>query len=133
MSYQKFEKNGVEYTLFLGMHIRSSCSMIEESGQLYAFLSKRIRWLQRNGKFFLDIPFVKDNLTKGEGRLFDCYAWNDLILTAEAVRVNFWKVLTRRGLDYMPKFLEKHPAVVAAYEKSTWDSYTSLYAKQKKK
>ncbi len=101
----------------------------QEGGRFRTLISDGIGWVQRNGHYFLDEAFTKNNLTVGEHRLIDCYAWNDLILTAEAVRTEFWKVLARRGLEHMPEFLEKHPEVVKAYERSTWDSHTSLYAK----
>jgi hypothetical protein len=57
--------------------------------------------------------------------------YTDLILTAEAVRHNAWKVLSYRGMKYLDWFLRDFPEAKARYDHAVWDSHTSLFAKMK--
>jgi len=79
-----------------------------------------------------DEQWVRDNVSRKGVRLLETYDWADLILTAEAIRTKFWKVLQRRGLEHMDEFLETHPEVKERYAEAIWDSHTSLFAKQKR-
>jgi hypothetical protein len=55
--------------------------------------------------------------------------YTDLILTAEAIRHNAWKLLSYKGRMYLQDFLQDFPDSRAEYNHAVWDSHTSLSAK----
>ena len=101
------------------------------NGKLMAGFSEEFRWIRKDGKYYLDNNFVRENISTGKKRLFDRYDWTDLILTRDAIRTGFWKVLQRRGLDFLEEFLDEHPEARQNYDTASWNSTTSLYAKMK--
>ncbi len=104
-----------------------------ESGEIWTGnADNQFRWLRKQDGYFLDEQWVRDNVSRKGVRLLETYDWADLILTAEAIRTKFWKVLQRRGLEHMDEFLETHPEVKERYAEAIWDSHTSLFAKQKR-
>lgn len=50
-------------------------------------------------------------------------------MTSEAIKYRAWKLLSYKGLQHFPQFLEDFPEVVAEYGIAIWDSHTSLSAK----
>jgi len=95
---------------------------------------KNFLWRLEDGKYYLDeetfnrIPagfFQRDR--KGELS----YGYTDLILTAEAIKHEAWKLLSYRGLDHLGYFMKDFPDSKQRYEQAVWDSHTSLAAKNR--
>ena len=84
-------------------------------------------WKKVNGKYYLDSrTFDRIPASFRSGSTF---GYTDLLLTAEAVRHEAWRVLSRRGLFHFDAFLEAFPDTRARFEKGIWDSHTAIYAK----
>jgi hypothetical protein len=84
-------------------------------------------WVNDDGKYSLDSKTF-DVIPAGGGGL--TMGYTDLILTAEAIRNNAWKVLSYLGSMHLEEFLDTFPESRAIYDRAVWDSHTSLYAKE---
>jgi hypothetical protein len=101
-----------------------------ESGGFSVFEDgvRKFRWEQHDGKYTLsDETF---NNIKASG-FYSCWGYVDLIMTAEAIKRNAWKVLSRKGNMYFGDFMDDFLEVRQIYEKATWDAHTSLFAKSR--
>ena len=104
----------------------------QEKGHLFVgsfFGSKEFLWMQRDKKYYLD-PETFDKIP-ASFRCSDSHhlGYTDLVLTAEAVKHNAWKVLSYKGLEHFYDFLKDFPDARLVYERAVWDSHTSLSAK----
>jgi hypothetical protein len=84
-------------------------------------------WIQKQGKYYFDKQTF-DRIPASFGSSLSL-GYVDLILTSEAIKHKAWKVLSRRGLQHCPQFLEDFPEAVPRYARAVWDSHTSLSAK----
>ncbi|MDD2823495.1 MAG: hypothetical protein PHQ59_05460 [Candidatus Daviesbacteria bacterium] len=103
----------------------------QPKGKFSISLSKgRFRWYQQEGRFYLD-PETFDRLLANTTSVLDRFGYVDLILTAEAIKNQAWKMLSRRGLIHMRKFLKDFPEANQRYEKAIFNSFLSLAAKRR--
>lgn len=91
-------------------------------------------WKMRDGRYYLDEKsFDKmpasflSSISLGHGFNF---GYCDLVLTAEAIRHQAWRLLSRHGVNHLKRFLEDFPDSRIRYEQAVWDSHTSLSAKK---
>ena len=84
-------------------------------------------WLQRQGKYYFDNATL--DRIPASFRCSGSLGYTDLILTSEAIKHKAWKVLSYRGLQHFPQFLEDFPDVIPRYTRAVWDSHISLSAK----
>jgi hypothetical protein len=86
-------------------------------------------WKCENGRYYLDDETY--NLIHSGHFDTGYFGYIDLILTSEAIKHRAWKLFGNRGIEnYLDKFLKDFPEVIPRYEKSIWDSHTSIYAKE---
>lgn len=105
------------------------------SGSFYLgpyFNTNTFRWKKNDERYFLDeltfdlIPASMNSTNRIE------LGYTDLILTAEAIKHNAWKLLSYKGRNFLQDFLRDFPESKAEYERAVWDSHTSLSAKLKR-
>ncbi len=89
----------------------------------------KFSWMREGDKYSLD-PKTFD-VIPASGFCRMAMGYTDLILTAEAVRHNAWKVLSYKGMKYLDWFLRDFPEAKSRYDLAVWDSHTSLFAKMK--
>jgi len=103
-----------------------------QSGSFYLgpyFNTDTFRWKKKDKKYLLDeltfdlIP-ASMNCAGSIG-----LGYTDLILTAEAIKHNAWKLISYKGRAHLQDFLKDFPDSRAEYERAVWDSHTSLSAK----
>lgn len=90
---------------------------------------KDFKWIKKDSKYYLD-PITFNIIPIGIG----CggIGYTDLILTAEAIRLKAWKLISYCGKRYyLDSFLKKFPDAADRHARAVWDAYTSLAAKQK--
>jgi hypothetical protein len=86
-------------------------------------------WMKSKDKYSLD-PKTFDSIPASSGaRMYMGYT--DLILTAEAIKHEAWKVLSYRGFIYLDWFLKDFSKAKTMYDRAVWDAHTSLFAKSK--
>jgi len=100
----------------------------QKEGELSNFLAPNLRWFMKNGRYYLDDSYARNNLGANRSPGGN---WTDLILTAEAVKKRFWKVIEYCGKSHMEELFIRHPSSLVEYEKAIFDSHTSLHAKGK--
>ncbi len=102
------------------------------SGSFYLgpyFNTDTFRWKKKGTRYFIDestfdlIP-ASMNCAGSIG-----LGYTDLILTAEAIKHNAWKLISYKGRAHFQDFLKDFPDSRAEYERAVWDSHTSLSAK----
>ncbi|MDP3734003.1 MAG: hypothetical protein Q8R37_02135 [Nanoarchaeota archaeon] len=109
----------------------------QEKGRLETgFDCPALRWHRKDDTYFLDQEHakkvLKDNyFNKEQMRRYPGGSWIDLILTAEAVKTGFWKVLERSGLQHLVEFFIAHPEVVQVYNQARFDMDISSFAQKK--
>jgi hypothetical protein len=90
-------------------------------------MAKNFIWDQRKGNYYLSektyrqIP-VSGILEKG---------YTDLILTAEAIKHQAWKLISYKGLQHLPRFLKEFPDSHKRYEKAVIDGELCMFAMKK--
>jgi len=90
-------------------------------------MAENFIWEQKKGRYYLSketynqIP-VSGILQKG---------YTDLILTAEAIKHHAWKLISYKGLQHLPRFLEDFPDSYKRYEKAVVDAELSMFAMKK--
>lgn len=89
-------------------------------------------WRQEGGRYFLD-PETFNRIpaslrASGEGK--HSWGYTDLVITAEAMRHGAWKLLSRRGFDHIPEFLQEFPDSRERLEEAIRDSHTFLAGKE---
>lgn len=103
-------------------------------------------WSQTNGHFSVT-PFDNNFIWTKKGELYYLddetfsripagfnvlsYGYTDLIITAEAIRHNAWKLLSYIGKRHLCQFFRDFPDSHEKYSRAVWDSHTSLFAKSK--
>lgn len=96
--------------------------------------ASRYMWLNQGGRYYFD-PSSFDQMDAGfrtnEDRSYLQYGYTDLIVTAEAIKKRAWKLLSRRGRDFVRDFFTDFPDSRERYEQAVWDAHTSLAAKKK--
>lgn len=99
------------------------------NGRLHAdFFCEFYRWKKEGNLYHLDVDSTFSN-TRILGKFSQ---YTDLILTAEAIKNKAWKLLSYRGKDQLTSFLKKFPESAERREKALWDSFTSVYARDRK-
>ncbi len=93
----------------------------------FARKKEQFRWVQTGGKYNLDAQTL-DEIPASWG-CGGSLGYTDLILTAEAVNHQAWKLLSYKGLKHFSQFLKDFPDARARYGRAIWDSHTSLSAK----
>lgn len=107
-----------------------------EEGRLETCMdSPPLRWHQKEGKYFLNQEHarkvLKDNYFDKVGmRRYPGGSWIDLILTAEAVKKGFWKVLEHSGLQHLVEFFIAYPEIVQVYNQARFDIDISSFAQK---
>ncbi|MDP3986792.1 MAG: hypothetical protein Q8P81_01045 [Nanoarchaeota archaeon] len=102
------------------------------SGSFYGgfyFDINNFRWRKKDGKYFLEestFDRIPASVNSGDGMEL---GYTDLILTAEAIKHNAWKLLSYRGGIHIQDFLRDFPDSREEYERAVWDSHVSLSAK----
>lgn len=91
---------------------------------------RAFKWYMKDGKYYFDpksfnvMPMVNNRKMRpydiGKNRQL---GYTDLILTAEAVRMGAWKVLSRHGDQYLDEFLSKCPESYKRYQRAVWDAF----------
>ena len=105
----------------------------KEKGEFYnrSFHEKisEFYWVKKGDRYYLD--------DKTFNLIPECYnrmwGYTNFVMTAEAIKHNYWKVLSYAGfVDYFDEFLKKYPGAREANERAVWDAYTSRYARDNK-
>lgn len=91
------------------------------------FDRRQLYWFKKDERYYFDEQHARLVLT---GSKYPGENWVDLILTAEAVKKQFWKLLEYRGLQHEYEFFIQPPDVLRAYNQARWDSDTSISAKK---
>jgi len=114
----------------------------QESGALKgsSLENTTLRWINKDGRFYLDMDSVKDTLTAEAPRndRWSYLNWGkgyvDLFVTAEAWKHKFFDPIAghmdERDRKILEEFYVTHPKSKAVVEKAIWDSHTSVFAKQ---
>src|SRR3989344_4005837 len=96
--------------------------------------ASRFMWINQGGRYYFN-PQSFDHMDAGfrtnKDKSYLIYGYTDLIVTAEAIRQRAWKLLSRRGRDFIWDFFIDFPDSRQRYEQAVWDAHTSLAAKKK--
>ena len=90
-------------------------------------MAKNFIWEQKEGRYYLSektysrIP-ISGILQKG---------YKDLILTAEAIKHKEWKLISCKGLQHLPRFLQDSPDSRKRYENAVIDGELCTFARMK--
>ncbi len=90
------------------------------------------RWIQENNRYHLDTDYTFRHIPESiRSKRTMPWGYTDLILTAEAIKHEEWRVLESKRNNSLGDFLARWPDSKARYDKAVWDSHMSLFAKQK--
>jgi len=95
--------------------------------------SRDFRWIKKGDLYYLDTETFRKipaAFTGNHGSRY--YGYTDLLLTAEAIKQNAWKLLSRKGLEHLEEFYRDFPESRRRLEKAIWDGHSSSYAKKQR-
>lgn len=91
-------------------------------------------WRQDRERFYLDEKTF-DQIPASRRTKRGILGFTDFILTIEAIKHRAWGVLSYGGFEEqaikLNQFLKRFPSVRRKFERSIWDSHTSIYSKEK--
>lgn len=104
----------------------------KKEGKIYTGLHSEGKyfWKKEKNKYFLDEKTF-ENICESFNTGFS-FGYTDLIMTAEAIKNQAWKLLSYKGDRFMNDFLKDFPSANVVYQKAVYDSHTSIFAKNKK-
>ncbi len=109
------------------LHPMNRYDFNQGNGEFFKLYGEKLRWYQRDRKFYLDENHARRTLVAEDV----LNQWTNLILTAEAVKTGFYKLLNYKGLQHMNEFFVAHPESFLEYQKAVRDAQFSDYAKSK--
>ncbi len=109
------------------------------------FRANQFRWKQSDGRYSLDpqtfdviplhyFPYNRDDnwaqWRQENEPLPGEFGYSDLLLTAEVIKQQAWKLLSYKGLNHRKNFFNRYPESQQRWEKAITDAEISFYAKR---
>lgn len=90
-------------------------------------------WLNRDGRYYLDPEMLDSMPISFRSSGWNGYGYTDLVVTAEAIKHQAWKVLSRRGRQHIPAFFRDFPDSYDRYSRAVFDAEASFNARNRAK